>query len=245
MPQYPCPKCKAILKRDQPLPPGKKLRCPKCAHIFAPAGTTAKSDTSEEDDRNPYKVIDEKEEDEALKAEKERAARGLVRDRYEKSKRGPALKEVVRPSNFLLASGVINCTFAIVFFVIGIFPLVFRDFYATGGPPPPGKSYKQWEEELKAKGPIVMTSEEFKGLLVERILGFLVPAVCIFITGSLICIGAFKMRSLESYGWAMTGAIVCILFGILFGLFIGIWNVIVLSNQMVKDGFAEQKPPEV
>src|SRR5258708_3325721 len=130
MPQYPCPKCKAVLKRDQPLPPGKKLRCPKCANVFAPGGVADKADKSEEDDPNPYAVIQEKEEDEAMKAEKERAAQGLVKDRYKKSKRGPALKEVVRPSNFLLASGVINCTAAIVLFVIGIFPLVFRDFYA-------------------------------------------------------------------------------------------------------------------
>src|SRR5579859_3280717 len=116
MPQYSCPKCKAMLKRDQPLPPGKKLRCPKCSNIFAPptaAETTAKA---EEDDRNPYTVMEDKGEDEAMKAEKERAAKGLIKDRYKKSKRGPALKEVVRPSNFLLASGVLNCTFAIILF---------------------------------------------------------------------------------------------------------------------------------
>src|SRR5437870_2938722 len=99
MPQYPCPNCKAVLKRAQPLGAGKKIRCPKCDAVFAPAASAAvaasPSSKSEEDDRNPYAVVQEKEEDEAMKAEKERAAYGLVKDRYKKSKRGPALKEVV------------------------------------------------------------------------------------------------------------------------------------------------------
>src|SRR2546430_2009719 len=108
MPQYTCPKCTTTLKRAEPLAAGKKIRCPRCETVFAPDGAgaakaaVAAKAKSEEEDRNPYTVVEEKAEDEALKEEKERAARGLVKDRYKKSKRGPALKEVVVPSNFLL-----------------------------------------------------------------------------------------------------------------------------------------------
>src|SRR5713226_1407455 len=213
MPQYPCPKCKAVLKRDQPLPPGKKLRCPKCANVFAPAGA-AKADAKEEDDRNPYTVIQEKEDDEAMKAEKERAAHGLVKDRYKKSKRGPALKEVVRPSNFLLASGVLNCTLAVILFVIGVGTLVFWDFFYVEGSskPPEGVKYAEWEAQQKAKGVKGLEGEEKTAKIIERSIIASI-AVFIFIAGSLICVGAFKMRSLESYGWGMAGSIICILFG--------------------------------
>src|SRR5437763_617632 len=149
MPQhYPCPKCKAVLKRDQPLEAGKRIRCPKCKEVFAPvAAQSATVGKSDEDDRNPYAVVEEKGEDEAIKAEKERAAHGLVKDRYKKSKRGPALKLVVVPSNFLLADGVSSCITALVGFIIGIGPLVFWDFYyvEVGGKPPEGMKYADWE----------------------------------------------------------------------------------------------------
>ena len=36
MHSYTCPKCKTILKRQEPVPPGKKMKCPKCQKIFAP-----------------------------------------------------------------------------------------------------------------------------------------------------------------------------------------------------------------
>jgi rubredoxin len=37
MPVYTCPECETKLKRAEPLPSGKKLRCPECGNVFAPA----------------------------------------------------------------------------------------------------------------------------------------------------------------------------------------------------------------
>ncbi len=92
MHQYTCPKCKTVLKREQPVAEGKKIKCPKCANIFA-AILDAKAEhvkagksKLEEDDRNPYAVVNEEEEDDKMRQEKQRAAMGLVRDRFEKQR---------------------------------------------------------------------------------------------------------------------------------------------------------------
>jgi uncharacterized Zn finger protein (UPF0148 family) len=246
MPQYTCPSCKTVLKRDQPLPAGKKLKCPRCETIFGPSATASKPKKDDDEDRNPYAVQIDKDDDERMKAEKERAAQGLVKDRFKKSKRGPAGKEVVRPSNFLLASGVFNCAVALIAFAIGGGTLVFWDFFYTEGSskPPPGVKYSDWEAKRKA-GEVKMTDEERTEKIIERsiIMGV---ATFVFIMGSLICVGAFKMRTLESRAWAIAGSIISIVCGfLLIQLLIGIWCLVVLNNDLVKDGFEEEPPPEV
>src|SRR5262245_15144953 len=101
MHQYTCPKCKTVLKREQPVAAGKKIKCPKCENIFAPpapSAVTAKAGAKskvEEDDRNPYAVKKDDEEDEKAQEEKQRAAMGLIQDRFEKSARGPAIAVIV------------------------------------------------------------------------------------------------------------------------------------------------------
>jgi hypothetical protein len=37
---FACPKCDTILKTIKPIPAGKKVRCPKCSHVFAPPSST-------------------------------------------------------------------------------------------------------------------------------------------------------------------------------------------------------------
>src|SRR5256885_667419 len=95
MHQYTCPKCKSILKRQEPVPPGKKMKCPKCQTIFAPHKAAAKDD---EEDTNPYKVVEDAEAEDLLREEKTRAAMGRVKDPYKKSARGPAQAKCVQPS---------------------------------------------------------------------------------------------------------------------------------------------------
>ena len=33
---YTCPKCQTTLRPAKPVPPGKKVRCPKCENVFVP-----------------------------------------------------------------------------------------------------------------------------------------------------------------------------------------------------------------
>src|SRR5215210_876169 len=97
MHQYSCPKCKSVLKRQEAVPTGKKIKCPKCETIFAPPATAVtgaaggRAKVEDDWDRNPYAVTEEnEEEEEARREEKQRAAAGVVKDRFKKSKRGPA-----------------------------------------------------------------------------------------------------------------------------------------------------------
>ena len=58
-----------------------------------------------------------------------------IQDKFKKSARGPAQALLVMPSNLLLGAGVLLCVASVVYFVFGMWPLVFNDA-------PPG------EEEL-------------------------------------------------------------------------------------------------
>ena len=70
--------------------------------------------------------------------------------------------------------------------------------------------------------------------------GRLIGAVVSLIWGIVVTLGGSKLKSLQSYGSAMTGVIfamlpcnpVCVL-----GLFIGIWALVMMNQQEVKDAF--------
>jgi len=245
MNEYTCPECNTVLRRQEPIPAGKKIKCPKCSAIFAPAAAAAKAvakpttppksaKAQELDDefmdRNPYTVVDETEEDEDLQREKQRAASGLVRDRFKKSARGPAQREVVRPANFLLASGVFTCIFAFLTIVVAIWPLIFRDLSITQT-----KEGVKYSEAEKDKKPEYTYSTEY------MIYRFIIAGIGLFwfIWGGFVCLGAFKMNRLESYTWAMIGSIMGIL-----PVLIGIWGIVTLRNPVVIAGFREEKAPQ-
>src|SRR5437868_6264730 len=74
MPVYPCPECGAQLRPANPVPPGKKLRCPKCETVFAPTRAAAKPappaakparPADEDDDVGSYGLVQDKHDEEA------------------------------------------------------------------------------------------------------------------------------------------------------------------------------------
>ena len=144
MPRYRCPECKAVIERGEPVPAGKRLRCPKCETVFAPAVKKPKEeplpiaiveddgqklderaikpiDGNDDNDRDPYAVINEKEE------EREVVEYGELRGKFAVSYRGPALALVTEPANFLVGAGL---TFAILC-CVGVFVAVFPFIYST------------------------------------------------------------------------------------------------------------------
>jgi|SRR6266404_5617305 len=71
--------------------------------------------------------------------------------------------------------------------------------------------------------------------------GAIVAAIIGSVIGIVIILGANKMKHLQSYGLCMTSSILamipCISPCCLLGLPIGIWSVVVLSNEEVKRAF--------
>jgi hypothetical protein len=141
MPKYQCPECEAVLRRAEAIAPGKKIRCPKCEAVFpakampddepepAPEGyalagqpkaAPKSAAVDDEEDSNPYSVIKESEDE--VKPE---IHLGSLRDKFAKSKIGPAMFKTVVPSNWLLRCGLITGVVAVFFFIFGIWPVIF------------------------------------------------------------------------------------------------------------------------
>jgi phage FluMu protein Com len=143
MPKYQCPECEAVLRRAEAVAPGKKIRCPKCEAVFpanplpeeepapaaakgaegyAVAGAAAppKPPVEEEENSNPYTVIRE-----TGKDNKPEIYLGSLRDRFAKSKIGPAMYKTVIPSNWLLRLGLFSCVGAVFYFIFALFPIIF------------------------------------------------------------------------------------------------------------------------
>jgi TRAP-type C4-dicarboxylate transport system permease small subunit len=155
----PDPNCGVTLKTPNRVAVGKSVKCPKCGNPFVPepAGLSAgerpaaaaapaaagkqsplqamlDDEDSEESVRKGYGVIKDSEE-EVKEAKKNRPKFTEVQDKFKKSARGPAQALLVMPSNLLVGAGILLCALSVVYFIVGMWPLVFNDA-------PPG------EEEL-------------------------------------------------------------------------------------------------
>jgi len=156
---YTCPNpdCGVTLKTPNRVAAGKSVKCPKCGKPFVPETEDAKTsgakppaaapvmapppsvfadddDEDAESIKKGYGVIKDSKE-EVEEANKNKPTFTEVQDKFKKSARGPAQGLLVMPSNLLLAGGIVLTAASVVYFIIGMWPLVFNDA-------PPG------EEEL-------------------------------------------------------------------------------------------------
>ena len=136
-------------------------------------------------------------------AEKNKPRYGDVQDKFARSNRGPAQATLVLPVNLLIAAGSLTCVLAVMAIIIGLWPLVFNDASAS--------------------------DEEYA----DSIGGWIGPGVIAFIWGGLVCFGASQMQSLESYAWALAGAVLGV------PLLAGIFALIALQDPRVRAGFEE------
>src|SRR5439155_1691726 len=203
MPVYPCPECGAQLRPANPVPAGKKLRCPKCATVFAPAGKAAakappavKPAGGDDEEGGQYSLVHE--ESSAESDEVARTAFDPIKNRFKLSARGPALIQVVTPSTWLLRNGVGVCITALAGVLFAIWPMIFK--VEDVQPPDKNARFKGPEQnERKFKE---LTPEEYR----ERWL-LLGASVFQFAWGAVICAGASKMHTLEAYPLAMIGSV--------------------------------------
>lgn len=95
-----------------------------------PPGKHDDLDEDPESIKRGYGVAEEADE-ERMKAEQAKVKFGQVEDKYKKSAKGPAVGLLVMPANLMTAAGLLAATAGIVFFVVGMWPLVFNDAPAS------------------------------------------------------------------------------------------------------------------
>jgi hypothetical protein len=270
MPVYPCPECGAQLRPANPVPAGKKLRCPKCETVFAPAGKAkapAKAEsaanplvgppTGDPEDRYGVKEVDVAKNDDAT-----RAAFDPIKSRFKLSARGPALILVVKPSTALLATGCLVCAMAIAGGLYSVWPMIFK----VEDVQPPDKMAKFRPPQENQRRFKELKPEEVN----ERFM-FLGGFVFQFLWGTVICAAASKMHTLDNYPLSFVGSVMALVgpfvplgiwllnyaltnsdnmwilpavLGIGGSVPISFWCMATLRNPKVIAGFKEEKPEE-
>jgi hypothetical protein len=159
----------------------------------------------EEDDRPRRRARRDDDEDDYEDEDRPRRRKGR------RSASQAARDAVAAPAICLMAVGGLTIVSAIVYVLLGVMEV------------------NIWTEMgimKKSKDP-----SDSGGLLLYSILG----GVIIACVGGVIISGAFKMKNLESYGYALAGIIAAMLCGpSLLGIPIGIWAIIALNKPEVK-----------
>ncbi len=144
-----CPECNVTLKPSQPVPDGRRVKCPKCSAVFAapgavavggaraaaapaaaagkkaparpaaPAAQAAKA-PAEDDDGGTYQVIKMPEDEEDGKQQIKYEPDTSIKD-----PRGPAQAAVMGPSNQMLLIAALGGLLNVVAFAVWLWPFVF------------------------------------------------------------------------------------------------------------------------
>ncbi len=223
-PEPPKGKGKGKGGKGPPAPPDKKKK---------------KDDDDEDTGPANYSIVEEKKDDDENKPE---IHYGSLRDKFAKSKIGPAQFRTVRPSNWLLRLGLFSCVMGLLTIVISCWPIIFS---------------------------MVTPSRVF----IRSAMDYSLVGLMQFCCGAIICYGASKMHDLTSWTFSLVGSIVACLFytpfgvvasifsfllclvllgpfGFPLGIFavmfwvamacVGYWCIITLLRKEVREGFAER-----
>lgn len=250
MPKYQCPECEAVLRRAEAIAPGKKIRCPKCEAVFranpmpdddepapepaagyAVAGIPPKTKEPEPEEENsdPYAVI--KETGDQVKQE---IFLGSLRDRFAKSKIGPAMYKTVIPSNWLLRLGLFSCIIAVLMFIYGLWPIVFCEAN-------PLRPFIRPRVDIMIRATMMFSFGGIMCLGASKmhdltsypwsIIGSIMALLIYIPTGILFAL--FIILVLGPIGMFLAAVVL--------GLaFVGVWCLIVLLSPSVREGFRER-----
>jgi hypothetical protein len=143
--------------------------------------------------------------------------------------------KVTPPAIGLIVVGVLNVLFS-------LYGVLMSVLFMAGVIDPTAAQREQFQE-LAAQGEQqAQMAEMFMqfSALTQGPLG-LVTNLLAFAVGGLIVFGAMKMKNLESYGLALTSAILamipCLSACCIIGLPIGVWALVVLMDSNVKNSF--------
>lgn len=145
------------------------------------------------------------------------------------------LRKVAAPAIALMVAGILNI-------LLALFGVASSAFYMSGLNPAAAAQEEQFEEIIQQN----QESAEFMrsmlqfSKMMQGPLG-LVNNLLACVVGVVITMGALKMKSLKSYGFSMTASILamipCLSSCCFVGLPIGIWALVVLLDQNVKQAF--------
>jgi hypothetical protein len=80
----------------------------------------------EEEEGGSYTVVSEAADPDSEEKKKE-INYGSLRDKFPKSKRGPAIAKVVKPSSYILFAAALSALCAVVYLCWGLWPFIFSD----------------------------------------------------------------------------------------------------------------------
>jgi hypothetical protein len=225
--QYACPECGNKVKLAQQAAPGKKLRCPVCQAVFAPrAETIALADqpkarpvavrpAAAAPPAHPAVVEDDDGNDTTpygVVQESEEEKRLAAKNRPTFTETHDKFKKSARgPASAILVMPT-NLLIAegVLTGVFGVGLVIYGLWPLVFTDAPPS------DEEIAEQVVLI-----FGGLIA-------------LVYGSLICVGASKMQNLESYAWALVGAVLGIL-----PILAGIFAIVALRDPRVIAGFQE------
>lgn len=210
---YKCPQCSATLRLANPVPAGKKIKCPKCQNVFAPPVEQPKAAAGkpagvskpplDEDDAGAYALKDDPpppepvkrsvapldfDEDDAPKKKKKKTKGDEDELDTEKPtharKKSAAQAMCQAPSNKMLATSCFTCASCLLSLLVSLWPLIFMK----------ERSWTNYFLGLPIPIPIMVL------LLIGA-----------FVYNAAIAVSAVKMQSIESYAFAMLGSTLCVI----------------------------------
>lgn len=217
----PCPKCNRELKvPDQLL--GKLVKCPACSQTFTAALAPPLSPPADHADPDTYGVDRQSQPSEDipdLLDEMEEDDSYEPRSRRRSRRRDRARAAVAAPAIALMVFGITAA-------VVNIGMMIFFLFVAMNMPPPD-------KRDMNRPGQAV-------GYEMGKYSWSVGGCVGLCFSG-LVILGGLKMKSLESFGLAITACVIAILpcnYCCFIGIPFGIWGLITLNNTDVKSAFS-------
>jgi hypothetical protein len=235
-----CPECGAVLRPAKPLRPGKSVKCPKCGAGFVVGEdqprpvekrTASPVQTKPSGGGIPVAPVTAGDEDEegglyAFRGDENFDAPEVnyAPELEIKDLRGPAMKEVVDPSNKLILVGVTGFLGWVAFLVTLVIPIMFP--LETKEQREKARQQKIQEISMRkglAPGQVELP-EEMSFLTIGKLdlaslgewhlyasIPCLLPMVLGMIYSFILCIGAVKIQNLESREWGIAASVMAMI----------------------------------
>jgi hypothetical protein len=248
--QYECPECGNKVKLAQPAAPGKKLRCPVCEAAFVPRAETiplveeparaakpaaqaapaAARPAVAKPAAQPVRPVAAKPAHPSLVEDEEEDPRnptpyGVIQESEEEKRLAAKNKPTFRETHDKFKKSARGPASALLVMPTN---LLIAEGSLT--------SIAGLATVVIGLWPLVFTEAAPSDEEIAEQLVIIFAGLVAFVYGCLICLGASKMQSLESYAWALVGAVLGIL-----PLLAGIFAIVALRDPRVIAGFEEME----